>query len=174
MKRIAVFALVAMLVISPLDFLQVLTGVRTLGTNPWLTPLKFALVGAILGGLSYWLDPKPHPAKTQAVVLYGFSFACAYIMTMVGVPSYLVFVALLINIIAQGIISIFEYNVSLKEVLPFFILLAIAGPLSEYIDVKMGGFTYLSAPGTIPYWLPLLWGCGAFFTRALVGKEAKA
>lgn len=174
MKRIGIFALVAMLVISPLDYLQVLTGVRTLGTNPLLTPLKFALVGAILGGLSYWLDPKPHPAKAQAVVIYGIGFAWAYMMTMMGLPLAATFVILSIGLGIQAYTSVAEFKVSLKEVFPFFALLAIAGPLSEYIDVKMGGFTYNSAPGTIPYWLPLLWGSGAFFTRALVGKETKA
>jgi hypothetical protein len=173
MKRVLIFTVVAALLLTPLDALQVIFNVRTLGTMPWLTPLKFALVGALLGLLSFKLDPCPHPAKIKAVVFHAVCFAIGYISTIVFGEQYHVIAALAVNILFQDLISKYYFRISLIEIVPFFLLLSIAGPLAEWIDVKMGGFDYLSAPNSIPLWLPLLWASGTYLTRSLVGKTRK-
>ncbi|HVI40647.1 MAG TPA: hypothetical protein VM577_08305 [Anaerovoracaceae bacterium] len=172
MKRILIFALVSALIITPLDFLQVLCGVRTWGTDPWLTPLKFALVGAVLGTLSYLLDPKPHPAKPWAVATHGLFFASGYLATCLFPNQFYILGALTVLLWIQDLVSRYHYKVSNVETFPFALVLITMGPLVELIDVKMGGFTYIAFPGTVPYWLPFLWVSGAFLTRALTGEEA--
>lgn len=181
LKRILIFALVASLVISPLDYLQVLFGIETAGVL-WLVPLKFALVGGVLGLLAQWIDPKAHPAKIQAVSIHAAMFSMAYIFTLVFSSAQLLIqigltMVLLGLVLAQEVVSEeiqivahLEKRFSIWEVVPFMILLGFCGPLVEWIDVKMSGFKYLATPGTIPMWLPLLWMNGSYFTRALVGR----
>lgn len=176
-----IFAVMAMILISPLDYFQVLAGVRTLGTNPGLTPLKFAAVGGVLGVLSQWIDPWPHPARTPAVAIHAVMFAVAYLLTLLFPPFvWFTWVALALCLASQQVISLslqefyhVENEFSIWEVIPFIIFLGTVGPLVEWIEVRMGGFEYTSAPGTVPLWLPLLWMNGAYLVRALVGKTRK-
>lgn len=169
-KRVIYFALFAMLLITPLDLLQVISGVRTLGTDPWLTPVKFALVGAILGGLASYLDPKPRPDGWQAVQYYGFIFSVTYIVTNIPINQITIFSLMVLFLLNTVLCDRWQV---IKESFPFCLLLGIMGPLLEYIDVRMGGFSYTSSPGTIPLWLPVLWFSGGFLVRALVGQRLR-
>lgn len=173
MRRILIFTLVAALVLTPLDALHVLFGVRTLGPMPWITPLKFALLGGVLGFLSFCLAPKPHKAGTKAVVLHGLLFAAAYASTVIFVHPTHIIAALAVLYFIQDILSKYVFKVNNVEVFPFLLLLATVGPFLEWLSIRVGGFEYVSTPGTIPYWLPLLWASGAFFARSLVGREAR-
>lgn len=169
-KRILIFALAASLLITPLDYLQVLCKVETADVL-WLVPLKFGLVGALLGGLSYLLDPKAHPDKIVAVLIFSSQFVLAYLATLLLLPVGITLGIMIYFFAVQSLMAVRSFKFKVTEMLPFIALLAIAGPLVEWIGVKTGSFSYLQTPGTVPYWLPLLWANGAFFTRALVGYE---
>ena len=167
--RVVVFTIVATLLLTPLDYLQVIFGVRTAGTDPYFTPLKFALVGFLLGLLSYKLDPKPVSSRSVYSIIFATSFAAGYIATTdIKDPTCLTIIFLFI-IFCQSLLA-WLMEISWKEILPFFLLMAIVGPLAEYIDIRFGGFTYIGWT-SIPYWLPLLWGSGSFLVRSLTGEE---
>jgi hypothetical protein len=169
MRRVVLFVVAATLILTPLDLFQVVMGVRTLGTDPWLTPAKFAAVGLVLGLLSWHLDPDPHPSGKLAVLVHGTFFVLGYAATAIDAPGTNTFllVMFVISLLLQADWS-HGSGVSTREVFPFLVLLFIAGPAVEAIDVKMGGFRYTHAR-LIPDWLPFLWASGAFLVRSLIG-----
>lgn len=168
MKRILVFAIVAMMLITPLDALQVVGGVRTLGTRAWATPLEFATVGCVLALLTKWIEEKVQRATKWSVASDAALFGAGYIMTLLDPlgASLEVFV-FLCAIIA---IQIGRYWSSWKKVIPLMLLLAVLGPTTEATLVHLGTFTYRNnILFGVPYWLPLLWGSGAFLAQSLAG-----
>lgn len=170
-RRILVFVLVAMVLLTPLDLLHVVFGVRTAESDLYLTPLKFGLVGGVLGFLSFIIDPQPHRAKTSSTIFYGCCFASGYAATAMLSSNSLLVLLLAGLCLAQSFYMI-KVSSSIKvliETVPFALLLGTAGPLVEYIDVRLGGFNYRGTDG-IPIWLPFLWTSGAFLLRALVGS----
>lgn len=172
MQRIIVFIVVAAFLLTPLDYFQFLGGIRNLGENYWQTPLIFGALGGLIGLASFWLDPKPHPAKLKAVICHGIFFVAAYLSTLISSSSFTVLMIILFDIWIQDFISRLMFGVELLEIFPFIILLGM-GAVIEWVEVKLGRFSYLGFPGSIPIWLPFLWISGAFFTRSLVGKENK-
>lgn len=171
MKRIAVFVVVAALLLTPLDFLQAVFGVRTFGTSYWLTPIEFAAVGAALGLLSFSIDPAPHRARRGAVLVHLLLFVFAYASTLfMGDEAGFAIAA---SFVLQDVISDVFFGVRFGEVFPFALLLGIVGPGIEWIEVQRGEFSYPATQGTIPKWLPLLWLSGSFLVRALVGRTRK-
>jgi hypothetical protein len=168
-RRCSVFTLVAGALLTALDFLHIIFGVRTIGAAPYLTPIKFAGVGFLLALLSFIIDPQPHKSKINSSIIYGTLFAIGYASTAIFPGSIPIFILITLWFL-QAYLMI-KFNSSIKELIetiPFVVLLGTAGPLAEYIEVKKGLFYYVGATG-IPGWLPLLWANGAFFLRALVG-----
>ena len=81
-KRILVFAIVAMMLITPLDALQVVGHVRTLGSRAWATPLEFAVVGCFLALATKWIEDRPHHATKWSVASDAALFGAGYVMTL--------------------------------------------------------------------------------------------
>lgn len=170
-RRILVFAGISAVLLTGLDALHVVFGVRTIGTQPWLTPVKFAVVGALLAFVSFILDARPHRARIFSTCFYGLVFSLSYAATALLPASTELTLLLVAAAVLQVavMLGVTRGPIELVETVPFAVLLSTMGPLAEYIDVKLGGFSYRGTTG-IPGWLPLLWGNGAFFVRALVGS----
>lgn len=171
MKRILVFAIVAMMLITPLDALQVVGHVRTLGTRAWATPLEFAMVGCALALLTKWIEDKVQRTTKWSVASNAALFGAGYVMTLLDPlgASLEVFIFLC----AILIIQVGRYWTSWKEVIPLMLLLAVAGPTAEATLVHLGTFEYKNnILFGVPYWLPLLWGSGAFLAQSLAGVSA--
>lgn len=171
-KRILVFAVVATMLITPLDALQVVGGVRTLGTRAWATPLEFTLVGCLLAWATKWIEPKPEAASRWTIASDAALFGAGYIMTLLDPLG----AAQEVFVFLSGVvlIQIVRYWSQLKNVLPLFFLLAFAGPATEATLVHLGTFQYVNKVlFGVPYWLPLLWGSGAFLAQSLSGAASE-
>lgn len=169
LKRILVFMTVGTILCTPLDALQVVGGVRTLGSNSWATPLEFAIVGGLLGLITFWLDPTPKSATKWSVTIDIAIFAAIYLMTLLdGVGASLEVLTFISGVMLIQIIRSFLY---IREIFPLLLLLTIIGPVIEILLVHLGTFKYTHGSFYgVPMWLPLLWGSAAFFVRSLAGE----
>jgi hypothetical protein len=169
-RRCLVFSLIAAILLTALDYLHIFFEVRTVGTNPYLTPIKFAAVGLFLSLLSFIIDSQPHKSKLTSTIVYGLIFALGYASTAIFSGNWPTLI-LIIAWFLQAYLMV-KFTSSIKELIetiPFALLLVVLGPLAEYLEVRQGLFSYRGS-SSIPVWLPFLWANGAFFVRALVGS----
>jgi hypothetical protein len=173
-RRIALFSVVGGLFLTPLDALQIAFGVESVGSQPWMTPIRFLLVGAAVALASEVLDPRPRDENLRAVVTDGALFAGGYLCTMLhvrGADSAIVaYYVVLLSFLAwrAGAAGL------LRETLVFAVLLALVGPTAEGIVMRMSGFQY-AAPTMhgLPVWLPFQYAAAAPLVRGLAAEASR-
>lgn len=129
------------------------------------------MVGCVLALLTKWIEDKVQRTTKWSVAFNAALFGAGYVMTLLDPlgASLEVFIFLC----AILIIQIGRYWTSWKEVIPLMLLLAVAGPTAEATLVHLGTFEYKNnILFGVPYWLPLLWGSGAFLAQSLAGVAA--
>ena len=174
MKRMWTFAIVTMVLLTPLDVGQVMTGVQTVGHLTHLSWLLFLGLGALLGVVSRLIPVTPDHYGLAGAPFDGVKYVFgAYLVTFyygsqLDAKHELVVVAVLATLFfIQALFTIVDM-VSWREWLPWALLLGIGGPLFEMALVNTGATGYVQDTlFEVPLWLPLLWANGAFLARNL-------
>lgn len=172
--RLVLETLVAALLLTPLDAVQVRAGVLTAGRWPWLAPVKFGLLGLALGLIANRLQFRGKLGGRLTVAFDVALFVEGYLMTA-ALPDHPNAVAVFLGaLLLVGAAHSVLRGIA-QPALAFVVLLGVAGPLIEILGVQLGWFRYAQAQlWGVPAWLPLLWMLGAFTARDLFLRNIRS